>query len=276
MRTSLLVVLAGTACTAARGPEDPAGWYDSGVEYGVQEPVAFTSDPYDLDGGIGALDAAVLPVTSDDLLYAPDEALPSGSGCPLALATEPAAEAWTVTGVVTVHPRFYFKTSGCSYDSDEKYSGSYFIEDDTGGFFVLGDSKVAHFDVGDTVEMKVRAVRTNFDLDMVYAHDIVSVERTARAVRYREATDALGADDVARVVRVEGVVTREKDTFGEVLVESDDGIEYSVGLDVELNRRGVDLPLGTRLRATGPVLLSYDIYSIVIMRIGQLEILETD
>ena len=263
-------------CGFERGPEDPSAWFSEGADYAVQEPVEFTSDAYGLDGGIGALSAAVLPIDGDDIVYAPDEELPAGSDCPMARASDPSVEEWTVTGVVTVHPRFYFKTSGCSYDSDEKYYGSYFIEDDTGGFFVLGDSKVAHFDVGNTVEMKVRGVRTNFDQDMVYAHDIVSVDRRVRAISYTEPEGPITREHIARTVRVEGTVTSEKDTFGEFRIETDDGVTHTVSLDVELNRRGVEVEVGSRVRATGPVLLSYGSLTIIIMRVGQLEILESD
>lgn len=269
----LLLIL---ACATERGPEDPSGWFSEGSEYAVEEPVAFTSDEYGLDGGIGGLSAAVLPVDGDDIVYAPDEELPAGSDCPMTLASTPGVEEWTVTGVVTLHPRFYFKTSGCSYDSDEKYYGSYFIEDDTGGFFVLGDSKVAHFDVGNTVELKVRGLRTTFDQDMVYAHDVVSVDRSVRAVSYVEPDGPITREHIARVVRVEGVVTSEKDTFGEFTVEADDGVTHTVSLDVELNRRGLEVPVGSRVRATGPVLLSYGSLTIIIMRVGQLEIIESD
>lgn len=262
------------ACAQERGPEDPSGWFSDGADYGVEEPVAFTSAEYGLDGGIGALAGAVLPVDGDDVIYAPDESLPAASGCPMSSAASPSAEAWTVTGVVTLHPRYYFKTSGCSYDSDEKYYGSYFIEDDTGGFFVLGDSKVAHFDVGNTVEMRVRGVRTTFEQDMVYAHDIISVDRSVRDVSYVEPDGPITREHIARVVRVEGTVISEKDTFGEFRVEAADGTVHIVSLDVELNRRGLEVPVGAQLRATGPVLLSYDNLSIIIMRVGQLEILD--
>lgn len=271
MPALLLILL---ACSQERGAEDPSGWFSDGSDYSVEEPVAFTASEYGLDGGIGALSSEVLPVDGDDVVYAPDESLPARSDCPMNNASAPSAEAWTITGVVTLHPRYYFKTSGCSYDSDEKYYGSYFIEDDTGGFFVLGDSKVAHFDVGNTVEMKIRGVRTTFEQDMVYAHDIVSVDRTVREVSYVEPDGPVTRDHIARVVRVEGTVISEKDTFGEFRVEADDGTVHIVSLDVELNRRGLEVPVGTRLRATGPVLLSYDNLSIIIMRVGQLENLD--
>jgi hypothetical protein len=264
------------ACTTDRGPEDWTAWFDSGADYSVEEPVEFTAEPYGLDGGIGALSAAVLPVEAYTILYGSDENLPGGGDCPFETTDALAGDGGLVRGVVTIHPRFYFKTSGCTSSSDEKYYGSYFIEDDTGGFFVLGDSKVAHLAQGNMVEMRVRAVRTNFGLDMVYAHDIVSLDREVHPIHYDVPDGPLGADHIARVMQVEGTVTTDKDTFGEIRFESDAGVEYVLALDVELNRRGVELPIGTRIRAAGPVLFSYDVYSIVIMRIGQVEILDQD
>jgi hypothetical protein len=73
-------------------------------------------------------------------------------------------------------------------------------------------------------------------------------------------------------MRVTGTVVREKDTFGDLLIESDEGVQWHLGLDVELNRRGVDFPLGTRLTATGPILYSYNTYTLVIMRVGQVDV----
>ena len=103
-------------------------------------------------------------------------------------------------------------------------------------------------------------------------------ERGERADQdhHHEPDDALGEDHVARVVRVEGQVVSEKDTFGEIRIESDNGVEHVVSLDVELNRRGVEVPLGATLRATGPVLYSYGSYSVIIMRVGQLEIIPNE
>ena len=45
-----------------------------------------------------------------------------------------------IEGVVTAHPRYYFKTSGCDWDSDEKYYGSFFIQDATGAKISIEDS----------------------------------------------------------------------------------------------------------------------------------------
>jgi hypothetical protein len=190
-----------------------------------------------------------------------------------------------IEGIVTLHPRWYVKVSGCLpadddsrfIDSDEKYYGSYFIEDQSGGVFVLGDAKVAHFNMGDRVRMTVRSVANNFDLQMVTGHDILEVTRGPEPIYYQTVSDGkLCPDDVASVRRVTGTVFTDPDTFGEFTLESDDGNRHIINLDAELNRRGIRYPIGTRLTVTGPVLFSYGSYAIVVIRVGQIEVLSED
>jgi hypothetical protein len=272
----MMSLLLGLACTFDDAPADYLSWYDEGTDVGVEEVMTFTDEPYgfpaDTDEGIGALIDAVFPVSSDTISYAEDDQFGEDTDCSSRVES---ALPMVIEGVVTVHPRYYFKTNGCDAASDEKYYGSFFIEDATGGVFVLGDSKVAHFDVGAKVRMTVRGVRTAFDLDMVYAHDIEEIYHDeSQAIYYQPASGSLGASDVGEVRRIEGVVTTDKDTFGEFLVESDDGQSYSVSLDVELNRRGVSYPIDSRVQVTGPVLLSYSAYTIIVMKKGQVSILD--
>jgi hypothetical protein len=277
-----LLFLATLSCDLRDGPEDWSSWYDSGEDYDVLEPVEFTDAPYDLpavgESGIG------------DLLNDAFD-FPRGFGTNLAEAEFAEADAecdnWyandtlpvEITGVVTVHPRFYFKTNGCGLD-DEKYYGSYFIEDSTGGIFVLGDSKVAHFDMGDTVTLRIRAVRRSFGLDMVYVHDVLSIDRETRPIAYVVKQAPFGDDDMGEVRRVTGTVVRSADNFGEVLIQpegydetcsaSDPEHCVVVGLDIELSRRGISFNPGERVTLTGPILYSYSAYSLVLTRVGQI------
>lgn len=274
----LLLALGLLACDVREEPEDWSAWYDSGEMFDVSEPIAFTDQNYALpavDGAesISSLQSQVLSTAPDgDIVYAPEDELSGDSDCDVSTDS---SLPMTVQGVVTLHPRFYFKTQGCDRASDEKYYGSYFVQDDTGGLFVLGDSKVAHFDVGDRVVMTVRATKTNFDLPMIYAHDIVSVERDYSAVYYETVEGrALGASDMSLVKRVSGVVTREADTFGQFQLEDASGTKHLVSLDAELNRRKWAPQVGQTVTATGPVLYSYSEYQIVIMNVGQLEVLD--
>lgn len=262
-----LLFLSLLACPPDREPEDPTGWFDPGAALDVTEPIAFTDEPYAPagDAPVAALWDGVFPVEDDGTVFAPGDDF-GDADCGTAEDTDLPLE---IEGVVTVQPRFYFKTRGC--EGDEKYYGSFFVQDATGGAFVLGDTKVAHFDVGNTVRLRVRGAKTSFDLDMVYAWDIASVDHTVKPVFYEVATQPLDAGDLYVVKRVTGTVMNDKDTFGAFQIEDDIGTTFDVQIDSELNRRGLEFPVGTRIQVTGPVLYSYSVYSIVVMDKGQVE-----
>ena len=277
MHRHMVGVLLGSlvACEGRGEPEDYLSWYDAGAPQDVEESVVFTDTNYAFpdnpQSGMAGLIDAVFPVSGDGIAYADGDGFSSETDCD---TTVEDALPWELEAVVTIHPRFYFKTDGCGFDSDEKYYGSFFAQDGSGGVFVLGDTKVADFDAGTRVRLRVRGVRTGFDLNMVYAHDIIEIVERDVPIFFEVADGPLGADDVGEVRRVEGVVVTDADTFGEFQVEADDGTLYSVSLDSELNRRGVRYPLGSRVQATGPVLYSYSLYSIIIMEKGQVTVLE--
>lgn len=260
-------------CAQGQTGEDPDGWYAPGEPLEVEEPVAFTDVPYDFTGATPI--AELPPPPAFSTVFAPAD-LPQPTDCAgWSAITDLPAE---ITGIVTLLPRFYFKTSGCapdqSVDEDEKYYGSYFVEDASGGYFVLGDSKVAHFDMGDRVTLNVRALKNNFDQTMIAVHDVVEVVRGPEPIHYLAVpTGALGAQHVSIVVRVEGVVTTVPSTFGEVYLQGDDGSQYKFSLDAELTRRGVSYPVGSRLQVTGPVLFSFSEYTIEVLRVGQITVL---
>jgi hypothetical protein len=260
-----------------RAAEDYSDWFDAGSAYDVMEPVEFTDVPYDFPAsetdGIAAQSAQVFPVAdSYAVSFAPEDAYASNIDCDQVTDSD---LPFTVTGMVTAHPRVYFKTDGCNRD-DEKYYGSYFIEDRTGGMFVLGDSKVAHFGMGDKVTLAIRAVRTSFDLNMVVVHDVLSVERGPDPIAFEVANAEFTLDDIARVKRVTGTVLTDPDTFGSFRIEDDDGNQYLVALDAEVSRRGVHYEVGSRIQATGPVMYSYSEFTIVVMRVGQIETLSNE
>ncbi len=265
MRWILATCLAGCAGLDHPLPDDPSDWFDAGNPLEVIEPLAFTEEPYAVTGSTAIGD---LPIAEPyQSLFAPGP-LPT---CPdWATSSELPAQ---IEGIVTVFPRLYFKTEGCDGD-DEKYYGSYFIQDASGGIFVLGDSKVAHFDAGDRVSLSIRGVANVYDLPMVTAHDVIEIERGPEPIYYQVPSGPLDLPDIALVRRVEGDVISEKDTFGAFQVLADNGTTYDITLDVELNRRGVDYPVGTRIIVTGPVLYSYSIFAIVVMQIGQVEIVD--
>ena len=177
----LFVFVCVSACSFRDTPEDWREWYDEGTDVAVEEPIAYTTENYDL---VGETPISGLPRPGDfQTLFAPDDAPPTRlcSGW----RTDDALPV-TISGVVTIHPRFYIKVSGCraaesfSVEADEKYFGSFYLQDATGGFLVLGDTKVADFSVGDRVTLNVRAVKNFFDQDMIAAHDVVEIVRGPR------------------------------------------------------------------------------------------------
>lgn len=262
--------LATAACAEVSPLPDTSDWWGDGVDYDVREPLRFTPEPYtDLAGpGIGSMLTELFPAPT--LTFAPGDTYATGVGCTTATNPELPVE---IDGIVTLHPRWYMKLQGCNR-AEEKYYGNWFIEDATGGIFVVGDSKVAHFDVGDRVRILVRGVRTNFGMHMVYVHDVLEVSREARPVYYQAVDRPLGPEDMGQTRRVRGTVVGPPDTFGAFLVETASGARVAASLDAELNRRRAHPPVGGTVCVTGPVLFSFSTYSIPIMRIGQVAVVE--
>lgn len=265
-----LVALAAlvVACAEPAPLPDTSDWWGEGEPYDVQERLRFTDEPYaDLPGtGRGIADFIDRTYPATTLTVAPDDRYPSGSACSTAVNRDLPAE---IEGIVTLHPRWYAKLQGCNR-AEEKYYGNWFIEDATAGLFVVGDSKVAHFDVGDRVKLRVRGVLTNFGQDMIYVHDVLEIHREARPIYYQQVDRALDERDMGQTRRVRGVVTSRPDTFGDFTVQTESGARVNVSLDAELNRRRVHPPLDSTLCVTGPVQFSFSQYSIPIMRIGQI------
>ena len=281
VRPSLLLLLVGCA---ERAPEDPADWYDPGTPYQVEEPLSFTDQPYDLPAasgqGIGDLLLPAFPqpfgsaVAADAVVSTPCAGWRTTNDLPV-----------TITGVVTVLPQYYIKSSGCG--DAEKFYASYFVEDDTGGVLVLNNSRAAMFDAGDVVTMRVDSVSRSFENNLVYGHELLDVQRLGLPVRYTEKQAAFDATDLGRVRRVTGVLMGEPDGFGTMYVQPD-GVDTTcvppasdedtsvdcavLTLSTELNRRPIVLSAGQHVRATGPVVSSFG-YKLVLTRLGQLEIL---
>jgi hypothetical protein len=282
----LLLLLA--ACTTPRGAEDPGDWYDVGDPYAPEEPVAFTDAPYDIpaegEPGIGELLYPVFPAPFGGALAASEA--PDGPPCAGWRVTEDLP--LRVIGVVTILPQYYIKSSGCG--ADEKFYTSYFIEDDTGGVMVLGNSRSAMFDAGDVVELEVRSVQYSFENRLVYGYEVVAdlTMNLPLAIHYEVKQAPFDASDIGRVRRVTGTVVQEPDGFGAFYLHPDgqdapcvppaNNDEDPVGcaianLSTELNRRPVQIPAGTRLTMTGPVASSFG-YKLIITRLGQIERLD--
>lgn len=294
-----VIVLSLLGCSpGSDAPADWGSWYDPGKTLDVEERVEFTDVPYDF---VGTDPIDTLPAPGAfETWFTPQDAPPEN------------CEGWRsdpslpreITGIATVHPRMYIKVSGClppddfSVDSDEKYYGSYYIQDRSGGFFVLGDSRVAHFEMGDRVTLRVRAIKEYFGSLMISAHDVVEVQRGPEPIFFREVEGrVLSSSDQAEVVRIEGTVAAEMGDFGEIYLCTGDSPDtslvsdqarngdlvpacarsnvtdppwFKVGLDVELQRRGHSVAPGERIQVTGPVHLSFGDYQVTVMKLGQM------
>lgn len=283
------------ACVSLRDPESPADWFDAGAGLDVTEPLEFTEVPYefpadDADGILAVSELARELGDTETTLYAPGDGPPDERDCPA--LEDPALEERVVEGVVTLSPHYYYKGSGCTIDSEEKYYGSYFLQDRTGGIFVTADTKVHTFGVGDRVRLRVRALRNLWTgdrdtlLPAIYAHDVLEVVAQDQPLYWRAWDAPATDDDVAEVLRLAGTVEAPMTNFGDLCIrpdweptstctddpaDDDDGWPYHVKIDQELARRGFDAPVGTRLQATGPLIDSYG-RSLVIMQRGQLEV----
>ena len=267
----LIALLLG--CPAPRPAENPDGWYTPVDDLDVIEPIPFTDEPYNfgVTDGIGAFSDDIFP--ADGTVFAEGEGYEPGSSCDAEETSDLPRE---IEGVATVYPRFYMKVDGCDRDTEEKYYGSFFIQDASGGMFVLGDSKLAQFEAGNKVKIRVRAVRTTFDFDMVYNFDIIDIDRSITPIHYDVPVGPLGPDDHSKVMRVSGIVVGDTSTFGEFQILADDGTTYNAQIDQELSRRGTSYQKGTRIQVTGPVLYSYGIRAILVMSHGQVTVLGSD
>jgi len=292
LRWGPLLVLGAVACgDNIETGENPDDWFDSGSFYQVQEAIEFTDVPYDIPAnpadGIAQLLADTITGTANQTVFS-TAAYPSWGG---------ACNGWGSTGnlpreieaVVTILPRSYFKSNGCAPNNnfnDEKYYGSFFLEDNTGGVFIVGDTKVDLFGPGDKIRIRVHGMRRSFDLNLIYNWELLDIERDYSPVYYQPAT-SLGAADVGETRRVVGEVVTEPDTFGSFQIRPD-GVDplqcdpetgrffqcVVLSLDSEINRRRYHFPVGSRIQATGPVTYSFSTYQINILEKGQIQALD--
>ncbi|MCB9682445.1 MAG: hypothetical protein H6733_13355 [Alphaproteobacteria bacterium] len=293
-----LVAFGGlSACADRELPEDWRPWFDDGAPLDPTEAIAFTDAAYDFPAdtskGIAAMRDEVIDHTfsNDGPLVSQADFHSGESGCTYWESTSELPR--TVTGIVTSHPRVYKKIEGCV--GDEKYYGSFWMEDATGAIFVLRDSKVAEFDVGARITMNVRSVRRRYDIDMVYVYDPVEIDEGPYPVSYRVVDRPLTDADQSQTVRASGVVVTDPTTFGETLLQldgwegtcsGDDEITRGqclyVLLDQELGRRGVTLHIGDHVEVTGPVGQSayfadsgvFNYYGVYVTKLGQVTFLD--
>lgn len=133
----------------------------------------------------------------------------------------------TVEGVVTLHPRQFFKKLICA--QDQRFYGSFVIEDDTAGITILRDSRVAPFTFGDRVRVTIDAMTAGFNNAerVVFVADIEVLSTGAGGeVLYQTASESFAdtpADDLlGKVFRAEGNLFQRptNNNFGALIISS--------------------------------------------------------
>jgi hypothetical protein len=113
-----------------------------------------------------------------------------------------------IEAVVTLHPQQYMKVRVCG--QDERFYGSFVVEDDTGGITVLRDARVAPYTVGDRVRISVRSVILTFGRDpqtrAILAADITPLTAGGGTILYTDQEGPIRPQDVGFTRRVQGVV----------------------------------------------------------------------
>lgn len=231
-----MLVASVAGCASDQGGEPNADWSPTTggtTEEPIDEPLNFVrrdeSTSYGLprDGMssvadlIGLLPEGEIDRTDPNVFTADGDGLNSPlcqSGGSRTLADLP----MVVEGVVTLHPRLYIKTEICG--SDERFYGSFVLEDDTGGILVLRDGRVAPFKTGARIRMTVRGVAVTFGRDpdtrAVIIADFEELQAGTDSVLYTEQTGPFTSDDVGRTRRIEGVVLQSptNDNFSSMLL----------------------------------------------------------
>ncbi len=292
--------------TSACGGEAslPDGLYDYGepdqIEVAPSERLLseYTDEPYTFQGTTPIADVIAL-TESDDFVwqgFEPDSPFPVTGDCdadrgfdqiPSVVRELPL----TIEGVVTLHPRYFQKHAICG--QDERFYGSFFIQDETGGILVLKDSRLADFTYGNKVRLRVRALMSNrfgegFRAVLAYdSQEIIERDDDAdeplylqdKFPIYYDAIDrAFEGTDIGLVKRITAVVTSEanNNNFSELRLESEDGsIQWLASLDRELALRNPPLTVGRKVQVTGPVLDSFGL-RMIIASFGQIEFLSDE
>lgn len=292
----LAATLVATACGAPDEPsESLEGRYGVVGEISTTEPVDYTTDPIDFTGPT-PIQSIYDMIPADEFVWygtSPESDYRAADACdnfatPVETVDTLPAE---IEGIVTLHPRYFQKTSWCG--SDERYYGSYLIQDETGGFLVLKDSRVADFTFGDRVKIKVHGLLKFFDTYAISVHTDEQIISTGNPVFYEDIGDRdLTSDDIGKNLRIRREVASvpTNANFNEMCLvpEGEDYIacdprcvanEQCTGyvlasLDRELGTRNPrPLEEGQVIEMTGPVVNSFGL-RLLVSRIGQITFIE--
>ena len=292
-KTGLIVALLAAVLVGCVEPGEPL---DASEQYGqpehatVQEPLAFTDEPYaNVSGEMSIADLQGLFNQGAFIWYGfgPGDPYPAGdthvldADCSLGRFDNIAAKVdelpATIAGVVTLHPRYFQKVSVCG--QDQRFYGAFYLEDETGGILVLKDSRIADFTFGNRVQLRVRGLIKSFDTIAVLAFDQQEVVEpdTKHALHYEAIDREFTDEDIGTVRRINGVVAGvpTNANFNELILETEDGSKrWVVSLDRELGLRGIPFEKGRRVQLTGPVEHSFGARTMIIASLGQIEWLD--
>lgn len=282
-----------TSCVPSEptsNPRDP-NYYDEGEQIPVTEPIEFTEDNYDsISGDLTIADLRDLRDESAFVWYgySPMDPYPlgdrraHGEDCsPIAafenVVTEVPELPATIEGVVTHHPRLLRSPRICA--GEDRFYGSYYLQDETGGILVYKDSRVANFTFGDRVTIRVRGMAAQNFSSMpagvvgVMAFDNEDVVERDLPIYYEETDENFTADDVAQVRRIRGEVVQapSNTNFNSMTVESlNTDAVWAVSLDRELTRRSYTFESGDVIELTGVVADNFGL-TMLIYSLGQIE-----
>lgn len=193
----------------------------------------------------------------------------------------------TIEGVITMHPRYFQKHTICG--QDERFYGSFFIQDASGGILVLKDSRVSDFTYGDRVRLKVQGLYANrfgqlgganggvFAAILAFEdQETMNLPEEKSAIYYEPSAGPFVAADVGRVKRVRGKIVSlaTNNNFNELVLEdeSDSSVRWVMSIDRELGLRPNDFNIQDKvIEVTGPVIDSFGL-RMVIASLGQINI----
>lgn len=299
----------GAAIIGCGTPEEPASSleprYGTVSATSTVEPVAYTDVPYDFTGATSIED--LYGIINDELTgnarvwfgTAPSAPFPFSGACDRFGTTIATVDALPVEieGIITLHPRYFQNLAICQ--SEERFYGSYFIEDSTGGILVQKDSRIADFRMGDRVKLTVNTVMFNFGAYGVLGRvgeSVVSRDHEIFAEYIGERN--LAPTDIGKTVTVRRELASDATNynFSEMCLIPEGGEAFLcsqacianeqctsqtsparpllVSLDREIEQRDpLVFEIGDVLEITGPVTDSFGL-RILVARAGQISFVE--
>jgi hypothetical protein len=292
----LACVALQTSCVPDEPSDSPRepNYYKEGEQRPVTEPIDFTEQNYnDVSGEMTIADLRAVPDENAFVWYgySPMDPYPLGDrrahgedcspiGAFENVVTEVPEFPVTIRGVVTHHPRLLRSPRFCA--GEDRYYGTYYLQDETGGIMVYKDSRVADFTFGDQVSIRVRGLSAqNFSsmpagVTGVIAYDKEDVVGQSLPIYYEETDENFTADDVAQVRRIRGEVVMEPSNtnFNSMTLASlNTDAEWAVSLDRELTRRSYTFEEGEVVELTGVVADNFGL-TMLIYSLGQIERIE--